>query len=258
MAYYDGVQFWLDRAGTNLWALWPETSSLEDVATYLAGPVLGVLLRLRGVTCLHASAVAFGDRAVAFVGSEGAGKSTTAAAMAQRGYAVLSDDVVALIEESGCFSVLPAYPHLCLWPESVKLLYGEEKSLPSFSPNWEKRLLSLAGDGLKFGKQPLPLGALFILGERTANERTPWIESLTQKEGLLSLVANSFATNLLDTEMRSREFSFLGRMLGAVPIRRIRARQGAAQIEDFCRTVVEEFDHLHAEPYSTLDPGRAR
>ena len=107
LAYLDGTQFWLDREGREVWATWPDNLTLEDTATYLLGPVLGILLRLRGVTCLHASAVAFGEKAVAFVGSEGAGKSTTAAALARRGHAVLSDDVVALAERNGIVLCAP-------------------------------------------------------------------------------------------------------------------------------------------------------
>jgi len=87
----------------------------EDAATYLLGPVLGLLLRLRGVTCLHASAVALADRAIAFVGSEGAGKSTTAALLARKGLAIISDDVVALVERDALFTFIPAYPYLSLW-----------------------------------------------------------------------------------------------------------------------------------------------
>ena len=125
--------------------------------------VLGLLLRLRGVTCLHASAVALADHAIAFVGSEGAGKSTTAALMARKGCAVISDDVVALVERNGSFYVYPAYPYLCLWPDSVTMVYGPDKQLPSFSPNWDKRLLSLTGNDLRFEAQALPLGAILSL-----------------------------------------------------------------------------------------------
>src|SRR5260370_17115886 len=80
--YTGGPQCWLDRKREVLWADWPETSSLEDTCSYLLGPVLGYLLRLRGVTCLHASAVAFDNSCVAFVGTAGLGKTTTAAAFA--------------------------------------------------------------------------------------------------------------------------------------------------------------------------------
>jgi hypothetical protein len=238
LVYYDGTQFWMNREGTELWAQWPDSLTIEDAATYLLGPVLGLLLRLRGVTCLHASAVSFGDRAIAFVGSEGAGKSTTAAMLAQKGYAVVSDDVVALTERQGAFYVYPAYPYLCLWSDSVTIVYGPEKKLPSFSASWDKRLLSLAGNQLKFEAQPLPLGAIFVLGERSSLANAPLIESLSPKDSLLSLVANSFATNLLDNEMRAREFEFFGGMIQTVPVQRLTPHEDPSQIGRLCDVVL--------------------
>src|SRR5919201_1469078 len=75
--YGDGARFAVERQGREVWADWPENYSLEDACTYLLGPVMGFVLRLRGVTCLHASAVAVGDHAIALAGSPGSGKSTT-------------------------------------------------------------------------------------------------------------------------------------------------------------------------------------
>jgi hypothetical protein len=237
LAYFDGTQFWMNRKGTELWAQWPNNLTIEDAATYLLGPVLGLLLRLRGVTCLHASAVTFADHAIAFVGSEGAGKSTTAALMARKGCAVISDDVVALVEREGSFYVYPAYPYLCLWPDSVTMVYGPDKKLPSFSPSWNKRLLSLAGNNLPFEAKALPVGAIFVLGERSSAPDAPFLEQLTPREGLLALVANSYATNLLDKEMRAREFEFLGRMLGRVAIRRLVPREDPARSDELCDAI---------------------
>ena len=94
--YEDGARFAVERRGREVWADWPENYSLEDACTYLLGPVMGFVLRLHGVVCLHASAVALGDRAFAIAGLPGAGKSTTAAAFASAGFPVLSDDIVAL------------------------------------------------------------------------------------------------------------------------------------------------------------------
>ena len=146
LAYSDGTQFWLNREGTEIWATWPENLTIEDVATYLLGPVLGLLLRLRGVTCLHASAVAFGEQAVAFVGSEGAGKSTTAAALALRGHAILSDDVVALAERNGSFFVHPPIPISA---------FGPNRYNPSTVPRMCSRNLARAtkNGGLRLGSK---------------------------------------------------------------------------------------------------------
>jgi hypothetical protein len=243
--YCDGMKFWLDRKGTRIWAMWPATSSLEDAATFLLGPVLGLLLRLRGVTCLHASAVAFGDRAVAFVGDEGAGKSTTAAAFAQRGHPVISDDVVAIVERESVFDVMSAYPYLSLWPDSVKMLYGPAKTLPTFSANWDKRVLSLGEDRLRFEENSLPLGAIFILGERSPEAFAPFLETPTKQECLLALVANSYATGMLDKEMRAQEFALLGRLITSVPVRRLRPNEDPSQIDKLCALVSEAYGTLN-------------
>lgn len=245
LAYFDGSQFWLDREGTEVWATWPSTLTIEDMATYLLGPVLGLLLRLRGVTCLHASAVAFGETAVAFVGSEGAGKSTTAAALARRGHAILSDDVVALAEHNGSFFVHPAYPYLCLWPESVESLYGSAEALPRFSANYEKRCLSLEKQELQFAAQALPLAAIYILGERRG-EPAPLLEELTPQKAFLALVANTFATNTLDSSMRAKEFETLGRLAPDVSIRTLHAHHDAGRLPDLCDLLGKEAQKLNA------------
>ena len=59
--YADETEFVVDKAGTEVWAAWREPLTLEDTATYLLGPVMGFVMLLRGVVCLHASAVAIGD-----------------------------------------------------------------------------------------------------------------------------------------------------------------------------------------------------
>jgi hypothetical protein len=239
LAYSDGTQFWLDREGTEVWGTWPSDVTIEDAATYLLGPVLGRVLRLRGVTCLHASAVAFGEQAVAFVGPAGAGKSTTAAGLALRGHAILSDDVVALAERDRSFYVHSAYPYLCLWPESVESIYGSPDALPQFSPNYEKRCLSLGKQELRFEERPLPLAAIYILGERRGDP-APIIEDIPPQQIFLSLVANTFGTNVVDGSMRAKEFETLGRLVPRVTIRRLCAHQDLNRLPELCQRICDD------------------
>ena len=245
LVYFDGMQFWMNRSGSELWALWSEKSSIEDAATYLLGPVLGLLLRFRGVTCLHASAVAFEDSIVAFVGAEGAGKSTTAAAFARSGCAVVSDDVVAIVERDEEFWVSPAYPHICLWPNSVELLYGSADALPPLSPTWEKRRMALGNAELRFEAGTMPLRAIYILDDHRS-EPGPYIEAVPARQGLISLVANSYATNMLDTEMRAKEFGTLSSLVLKVPIRRLFTSKGQLPPEELCAVVRRDFAELTA------------
>jgi hypothetical protein len=243
LEYFDGTQFWFDRHGTELWATWPENLGLEDAATYLLGPVLGLLLRVRGATCLHGSAVSVGDSAIAFVGPEGAGKSTTAAALAQQGFPIVSDDVVALAEVSGDFQVHPAYPYLCLWPEAVEALFGSADALPRFSGAYEKRCLSLEKRNLKFESRQLPLRAIYVFGERRA-ERAPAITAMPAQSGFLALVANTFATNALDATLRANEFETLGRLIPRIPVRQVVAHSDPRQLPALCQLIREDVDSL--------------
>lgn len=236
LAYHDGMQFWLERAGKEIWAVWPELSTLEDACSYLLGPVLGLALRLRGVTCLHASAVALENGCVAFVGAEGTGKSTTAALFAREGHAVLSDDVVALAEKNSGFFVLPAYPHVCLWPESVAMLYGSADALPHFSKGWEKHRLSLGNGQTRFADQPLPLLAIYLLGDRRS-VAAPVVEAVRPQAGFLSLIAGTFANKVLDREMRAREFEVLGRLVTHIPVRQLFAHSDGSRISELCQII---------------------
>ena len=243
LAYYDGVQFWVERDGKSLWAVWPASSTLEDAASYLLGPVFGLLLRLRGITCLHASVVSLDSRCVAFVGEEGAGKSTTAAAFARLGFGVMSDDVAALVESPEGFQVMPAYPHLCLWQDSVEMLYGSAEALPRFSTGWEKRRLALGDQGTRFESRSLPLGAIYLLGDRRP-DHAPSIEEVRPQAGLLSLVVDTFANKILDREMRAHEFAVLGRLVTAVPVRRLHPHNDGSRLEELCAVIREDFAAL--------------
>jgi hypothetical protein len=252
VCYHDGVEFAIDAGGKHIEVRWADSTTLENAASYLLGPVFGFLLRLRGVTCLHASAIAVGDFAVAIAGPPGSGKSTTAAAFARRGHAVLSDDVVPILERGDSFSLVPAYGSLWLWPDSVKALYGSEEALPRLLPGWDKRHLALEQAGYLFQREPLPLGAIYLLGERTGDPGGPFVEPVVGQTSLISLVANTYANRTLDTNMRAKEFEFLGRVVRAVPVRQLRPHHDAARLERLCDAIVQDFRLLRAEAARAL------
>jgi hypothetical protein len=243
MRYSDGVEFWLDRDLKTVWADWPKSCSLEITLTYLVGPILGLVLRLRGAVCLHASAVSIDDRSIVFVGSEGAGKSTTAAAFARQGFSVLSDDIVALVERERQFHVLPAYTRINLWPDSVKLLYGSPDALPQIMPDWEKRFLKLEDGEARFEERALPIGAIYVLGDSTPSSAES-VESISQKTAMMMLVANTYATNFLDAKQRAEEFAVLGRLVTAVPIRKVNTKRGTLRVDELCDVIQRDFSSL--------------
>lgn len=236
--YADETEFLVDKTGTEVWAQWCEPLTLEDTTTYLLGPVMGFVMLLRGVVCLHASAVAIGDEAIALLGPAGSGKSTTAAAFAERGYSILAEDVVTLDDRGDHFLVRPGYPCIRLWPASVKALYGSESHLPKLTPNWDKCYLDLSDN---FQKEPLRLAAIYHLSERRHDAVAPFVHTLDRAEGLMSLVANTYATKLMDKQMRAREFELLTRVLNNVPVRRVTPHSEIARIPELCTRILSDF-----------------
>ena len=220
--YFDGTKFWLDRPGRRLWVLWPEDSSASVAASYLLGPVLGIVLRLRGATCLHGSAVEIDGNAALFVGPPGAGKSTTAAALALRGHPVLSDDIVALKEKADSFTVLPAYPHLCLWPDAVGMLFGSPEALPRLAEDSEKRRFALAGSKARFQSEAAIISRVYLLGERQMGSLS-LLRQVPSQEALMCLISNVFAANIPSERLRAQEFVSLGKLLSQVRVQRIHA-----------------------------------
>jgi hypothetical protein len=238
--YRDGARFAIECHGREVWADWPENYTLEDACTYLLGPVMGFVLRLRGTVCLHASAVAVDNRAIALVGQPGAGKSTTAAAFACCGFTVLSDDVVALADKETQFLVEPGYPRVNLWPDSVRQLFGSDDALPRITPTWEKRYLPLGQDGYQFASSPLPLGGIYILDGRDETLTAPIIKEISGEQAFILLVANTYVNYLLDQDMRRTEFDVLSRVVSGIPVRRVRAPEEPSAIFGFCEAIADD------------------
>lgn len=240
--YQDGTEFHIDRLGTRVWATWPSTLTLEDTTAYLLGPILGFVLRLRGITCLHASAVAIDGQAIALVGPPGAGKSTTAAAFARQGYPVLCDDVVPLQPLERGFLARPGYPRVCIWPDSVQAVCGSPEALPLLTPNWEKCYLPLGDESHRFQQQPLPLGAVFLLGPRATDASAPRVQAVRSNEALIALVQNTYMNYVLDRDQRAKEFELLGRLVAQVPIRQVMPHGDPAHLAKLCGVLIEDFE----------------
>jgi hypothetical protein len=202
---------------------------------------MGFVLRLRGRICLHAGAVAIGDQAVALVGPPGAGKSTTTAAFARLGCPVLSDDLLPIWDERGIFSILPGYPSLRLWPESVNALFGSADALPPLTPNWDKRSLDLIANGYPFSADPLPLAAIYILGERSAQLAAPFVSDVSGHTALIALIANTYSNLLPDTGTRTPALRLLGRIAAHVPLRQVTPHEDVANLPALCGAILDDF-----------------
>lgn len=233
--YWRSVGTFLIRGGSKI--IFDPAPAVEEqvLRLFLLGRVLGTLLHQRGHLVLHASAVAIGGSAVAFLGGKGFGKSTTAAALYAEGYAVLSDDIVALDVESMEFPTLyPSFPQLKLWPEAASSLGFVVETLPKLHPEFEKRARQVNRD---FSSDPLPLRSIFVLAEGDRLE----IETLRDQEAFIELVRHSYAVRLLEpTSTASRHFRQCRRLVDSVTIKRLRRPASLERLTDLTRLVRDD------------------
>ena len=114
LLHVPGLARYYVTAGRDI-VIEPCGGSAHAVSTFLTGTVLAALLQQRGLLTFHASAVATGTGAVLFMGKSGLGKSSLLAALVERGYAMLNDDVAAVEMDAGCPRALGAFPSVRIW-----------------------------------------------------------------------------------------------------------------------------------------------
>ena len=133
----------------------------ERLRPWLVGSVWGALCYQREMFIVHASAVRIGDEAVIFCGRAGQGKSTLAAQLCARGYALVGDDLCRLeLPPQGSPVVHPSAPRMKLWSDALGELGWSSRDLAPDHLRQGKFHLSLPASGLT---HPLPVRAAYLL-----------------------------------------------------------------------------------------------
>lgn len=225
-------------------------ADLETAAvSYWLPSLLGLSLRLGGRLILHANAASIDGRAVIWLGTKGAGKSTLAAAFAAAGYPILADDQVALYgpDSAHCkqtlphnkspaasqdarqdgIAVWPGSAHIRLWSDSVAALENQAQELQLEYP------LGTAIKGLLNGRStvqqpqtwrfiyaPQPLAAVYLLEPRDPALDAPRFSRLSPAIALYQLLNNRLAARTLpvaDAHTQA-DFASLAALCRQVPV----------------------------------------
>ncbi len=168
---------------------------LPDVAEpvlrlFVLGTTLALLLhQRREMAVFHASVVAIDDAAVAFVGPKEVGKSTMAAALHSLGHKLVADDALAVDLREDPPLVIPGFPYMKLWPETVAAIGADPESLPRLRAEFDKRGYRVQTPDLP---PRLPLKAVYLLGFGAELS----IKRLTGKEAMVTLMPHWYGARL--------------------------------------------------------------
>ena len=123
---------------------------------------LPLALASRGALVVHASAVAWGTRAIVLAGRAGAGKSTLAALLAREGRRVIADDGVVLEGRWPDVRVVASYPGLRVYDDSADaagLDVTESARVAEYSR--KRRIVTATSD--RGASESLALSAMYSL-----------------------------------------------------------------------------------------------
>ena len=212
----------------------------RDMGAFLLGSPFAALLQQRGLTTLHASAVETEIGAALFVGHQGAGKSSLASALAERGCALLSDGLTGVeANADGRFLALPASTCTRLRADSLEALGQPPRTLGKVQGESEKHLLPAA----RLRAEPLAVRAVYVLEphDRAGIEiqPTPWTQA---REALL---LHTYRQRFLhDLGRQEEHFRTVDRMAAQVSVFHVRRPTRSFQLQALAERIAA---HLRSE-----------
>lgn len=193
MFQIDDIAIFLIQEGKRI-VVSPISKSQEDIIRiYLLGTCMGALLMQRKILPLHGSAVAINGKAYAFVGDSGAGKSTLASAFINRGYPLLSDDVIAISfsHDSQIPLITPSYPQQKLWQQSLNEFGMDSQQYRSIYGRETKFCVPVTN----YFSDPLPLAGVFELVK--SDEKEIQIHKIDKLKRLQTLYGHTYRNFLI-------------------------------------------------------------
>jgi hypothetical protein len=201
---------------------------------FILGPVLAYLLRIRGLLTLHASCVAIYGTAVAFVGNTGWGKSTIAKGLHDRGFPLISDDLLAIDLKDGNVLTIPGLPLIKLWPDAAAALGSDPSQFSKLHSETEKLLHCLTHD---FQQEVVPLQRVYIL----AKGEEVRIHRLSPQNALVNILAHSWgAKNLSARHFRETHLEQCAMLVNKVPVFRLERPPDLQLLPHICDMILTD------------------
>ena len=222
----DGDGCWKASEGHALY-FWPDVGAFEvaggttirldpagdaDADTLrltILGPLIATVLHQLGHLVLHASALRGATGAVAVCAHSGTGKSTTAAILGDRGYDLLTDDVLAIDLTGEAPMVLPGGAGIKLWETSAQALGRDPGAIGTIGARYTKLALPIRPIGT-----PTPLRALYVLERGDA--RPP--VALPRPRAVGEVMSRSYCSELLRLHGAEQNLALASALVRAVPV----------------------------------------
>lgn len=194
---------------------------------------LAALLFQRGITTFHAAAAAGPQGAVLLAGDSSAGKSTLLMELLKRGWRMLSDDLsVVALNENGVPNVLPTFPDVVLWRDTLDKFNRENTGKYRQTVSMEEQ----------FTNVPQRLKAIYRLSVHNKNEiEISSMEGVDRFSSLSKLLYNTrIADALLDRAVYMRAAAAIARSVSMQTLLRPKGRWSSEELADMVEKDVDK------------------
>ncbi len=210
----------------------------QMVQAFLLGSCLGAVLHQRGQQVLHGSVVARGDTAFAICGKSGAGKSTSAAWLLERGARMISDDLAVLATVDPPL-VLPGYPQAKLTGAALARLGRGTSDLQKLPDDRDKYAVPR---GASFLDRELPLGAIFVIERHDRSELSAF--RLDHAQAIAALVKHTYRRHYVVGSRAADHYRAWAKVADQVPVWFVGRPRGADTIEVVVAAMAREIEAL--------------
>lgn len=212
---WKGIGRSLVRHGTEILIEPAKGTDPSALAPFICGALMGSLLCQRGSLVLHGSMVLVDGEGYGILGDKGAGKSTLAAHLRNRGHLLVTDDLIPVDLAGDAVTTRSGYPQIGLWSDSAGSIGLDPDELPRVNSLFDKRSFAVPG-GFYEGK--VPVKYLFVLED----SGTPEILRLGPRESFIEVVKNTYLNRYLRALNQTAEhFRQCEAIVRSVPVFRV-------------------------------------
>ncbi|MCP3912709.1 MAG: hypothetical protein GY713_17345 [Actinomycetia bacterium] len=204
----------------------------RDVRAYLFGSTIGVLLHQRRLLTLHASSFLVDGKAVLVAGQSGAGKSTTLAAVIERGFTMVTDDKTVVFPDGDRLVTIPGHPTVRLHEDAITNAGRSVDGLDTLLDRGAKYLWRAP----EIHDATVEVGALYLLRKGDVEEVT--VSPMEGHAAFRAVLAATYRRPIVEgLGMGELHFTLAARLAESVPIFAI-VRPGDGQTVDAVVDVV--------------------
>jgi len=229
--------FVIDQRGRRVLARRVPAALYGEFRDLLLSAILSFALLEQGLETLHAGAVVFNGRAVAFAGRARSGKSTLAAFFTRCGRPFLTDDLLAVRLLGRQVHAYPTVPQIKLEPEVLRALRLNPRRFPLVVPGsgYTKRLWQAPT-----ARQPSPLAAVYFPRLADSGRGRIRITPVSRKAFFQTLLGHSFNTVIVDRRRLRRQFALFSRIAKAIPARRLLIPRGLHRLPEVAERIEQD------------------